>query len=62
MREAADEAFMRRAIALARAAAGTTAPNPPAGCVTVARGRIVGEEATTTGGRTHAEALALAAA
>ncbi|MGI8841164.1 MAG: deaminase [Caulobacteraceae bacterium] len=53
---------MRRAIALARAVVGTTAPNPPVGCVIVARGRIVGEGATAAGGRPHAEELALAAA
>lgn len=50
---------MRRAIALASAAAGTTAPNPPVGCVIVAGGRTVGEGATAAGGRPHAEERAL---
>lgn len=62
MTVAEDEAFMRRAIALARAAAGATAPNPPVGCVIAAEGRVVGEGATATGGRPHAEERALAAA
>ncbi len=53
---------MRRAVALARAAAGTTAPNPPVGCVIAGAGRIVGEGATGAAGRPHAEERALAAA
>jgi len=59
MKAAADEAFMRRAIALARTAVGTTAPNPAVGCVIVAEGRRVGEGVTAAGGRPHAEELAL---
>ena len=59
MTRAADAAFMRRAIALARAVAGTTAPNPPVGCVIVAGGHVVGEGATAVGGRPHAEEQAL---
>ena len=54
-----DEALMRRALALARVAAGTTAANPPVGCVIVAGGRTVGEGATGAGGRAHAEERAL---
>ena len=54
---------MARALALADAAWGTTAPSPAVGCVLVRPdGRIVGEGATAPGGRPHAEALALAAA
>lgn len=59
MSQEGDEAFMRRAIDLASAAAGTTAPNPPVGCVIVAGGRTVGEGATAAGGRPHAEERAL---
>jgi diaminohydroxyphosphoribosylaminopyrimidine deaminase/5-amino-6-(5-phosphoribosylamino)uracil reductase len=62
---------MRRAIALARAALGTTAPNPAVGCVivagdqivgqgaTAAGDQIVGQGATAAGGRPHAEERAL---
>ena len=57
-----DERFMRRAIALARAALGTTGENPPVGCVIVQDGVIVGEGTTAPGGRPHAEELALAQA
>ncbi len=53
---------MRRAIALALMAAGTTAPNPPVGCVIASEGRIVGDGATAAGGRPHAEERALAEA
>lgn len=52
---------MARALALAEAAWGSTAPNPAVGCVLVALdGSIVGEGATSPGGRPHAEAQALA--
>jgi diaminohydroxyphosphoribosylaminopyrimidine deaminase/5-amino-6-(5-phosphoribosylamino)uracil reductase len=59
-----DRTTMRRAIALARAGLGTTAPNPSVGAVVVARdGRhIIAEGATCPGGRPHAETVALAAA
>ncbi len=51
---------MDEAIALARSAQGTTAPNPNVGCVIVSSGgRIIGRGATAPGGRPHAEALAL---
>ncbi|WP_265530720.1 bifunctional diaminohydroxyphosphoribosylaminopyrimidine deaminase/5-amino-6-(5-phosphoribosylamino)uracil reductase RibD [Sphingomicrobium marinum] len=53
---------MARAIALGAAARGSTAPNPNVGCVIVNNGEIVGEGATQSGGRPHAEAVALAAA
>ncbi len=54
---------MRRALALASRALGTTAPNPAVGCVIVGpAGSIVGEGCTQPGGRPHAEAVALAAA
>ena len=53
---------MADAIALGASARGQTAPNPNVGCVVVADGKIVGRGATASGGRPHAEALALAAA
>jgi diaminohydroxyphosphoribosylaminopyrimidine deaminase/5-amino-6-(5-phosphoribosylamino)uracil reductase len=57
-----DEAFMRRAIALAQARVGRTGDNPAVGCVIVKGGEIVGEAATAEGGRPHAEEQALDAA
>lgn len=53
---------MRRAIALARAAVGTTGANPAVGCVIAQGGEVVAEAATAPGGRPHAEEQALAAA
>ncbi|HEY3948586.1 deaminase [Phenylobacterium sp.] len=58
----ADETWMRRAIALARAGVGRTGRNPSVGCVIVADGVAVGEGATGQGGRPHAEEIALDAA
>lgn len=55
----ADEAWMRRAIALARTNLGRTAENPAVGCVIVQGGAVVGEGATGAGGRPHAEEVAL---
>ena len=53
---------MRRAIAVARANHGLTAPNPSVGCVLVREGVVLAEAATAPGGRPHAEEQALAAA
>lgn len=53
---------MQRALELARAQLGRTAPNPSVGCVIVLGDAVVGEGATGNGGRPHAEELALAAA
>ncbi len=53
---------MAEAIRLGEAARGSTAPNPNVGCVIVAGNSIVGSGATGTGGRPHAEAVALAEA
>jgi len=53
---------MRRAIDLARARKGQTAPNPAVGCVLVKDGHVVAEAATAVGGRPHAEEQALASA
>jgi diaminohydroxyphosphoribosylaminopyrimidine deaminase/5-amino-6-(5-phosphoribosylamino)uracil reductase len=57
-----DEAFMRRAIELARAEMGKTWPNPAVGCVIVKDGQVVSEAATAPGGRPHAEEQAAPAA
>lgn len=50
---------MRRALDLARAQHGRTAENPAVGCVLVKDGEIIGEGATSDGGRPHAETNAL---
>lgn len=57
-----DAGWMRQALDLARAQLGTTAPNPSVGCVLVLDGRAVGEGATGSGGRPHAEEIALQSA
>jgi len=53
---------MAEAVALGRAARGTTAPNPNVGCVIVDKDVVIGRGATASGGRPHAEAIALAEA
>jgi len=50
---------MQRALDLARAQLGRTAPNPAVGCVIVADGIVIGEGATGDDGRPHAEEIAL---
>ena len=50
---------MQRAFQLARAALGTTSPNPAVGAVIVRDGQVVGEGATAPPGGPHAEAAAL---
>jgi diaminohydroxyphosphoribosylaminopyrimidine deaminase/5-amino-6-(5-phosphoribosylamino)uracil reductase len=51
---------MGQAIALGESARGRSAPNPNVGCVIVSpSGKLVGQGATATGGRPHAEAVAL---
>lgn len=57
-----DRAHMARAIELATAQLGRTAPNPPVGCVLVKDGVVVAEAATAAGGRPHAEEQAIPAA
>ncbi len=57
-----DTAFMARALALARRAAGRTSPNPLVGAVVVKDGRVVGEGYHQKAGTPHAEVHALAAA
>ena len=54
-----DVNFMRRALALADAQLGQTAPNPAVGCVLARDGVVLGEGATGDGGRPHAEEIAL---
>src|SRR4051812_30002291 len=55
------EAYMRRALELARSVWGTTHPNPKDGALIVEDGQIVGEGATAPAGGPHAERLALLA-
>lgn len=55
-----DHKFMLRAIEIARANLGKTAPNPTVGCVIVRSGCVLVEACTGAGGRPHAEQLALA--
>jgi diaminohydroxyphosphoribosylaminopyrimidine deaminase/5-amino-6-(5-phosphoribosylamino)uracil reductase len=53
---------MERALELARAARGSTSPNPPVGAVLIKDGRVIGEGYTQPPGGLHAERVALAAA
>ena len=53
---------MARAFRLARAALGTTSPNPAVGAVLELDGRVIGEGATQPPGGPHAEVVALRAA
>ncbi|MCP4572401.1 MAG: bifunctional diaminohydroxyphosphoribosylaminopyrimidine deaminase/5-amino-6-(5-phosphoribosylamino)uracil reductase RibD [bacterium] len=55
-----DEAPMAEALALARATARRTWPNPPVGAVVVRDGEVVGRGAHAGAGSPHAEPLALA--
>ena len=58
-----ETAAMRRAVALAAAALGRTAPNPTVGCVLLSPdGDVVGEGAHVYAGVAHAEVVALRAA
>ncbi|MGE3875983.1 MAG: riboflavin biosynthesis protein RibD, partial [Parvibaculaceae bacterium] len=54
-----DETFMTLAARLGHRALGTTAENPPVGCVIVKDGAPVGLGWTGAGGRPHAETEAL---
>ncbi|MFQ5736516.1 MAG: bifunctional diaminohydroxyphosphoribosylaminopyrimidine deaminase/5-amino-6-(5-phosphoribosylamino)uracil reductase RibD [Thermodesulfobacteriota bacterium] len=53
------EAFMRRALVLARRGTGRTSPNPAVGAVIVSSGRIIAEGWHRRAGGPHAEVLAL---
>ena len=55
----ADARFMALALALGRRGMGQVWPNPAVGCVIVRDGVIVGRGTTQTGGRPHAERVAL---
>ena len=57
-----DHHHMQAALALARRGLGSTWPNPSVGCVLVRNGCVVGRGTTASGGRPHAEAVALAMA
>lgn len=58
-----DTAHMRHALRLARQSLGCVAPNPAVGCVIVSDdGRVLGRGRTQSGGRPHAETVALKAA
>lgn len=54
-----DEAFMQRALTLARDTTGLASPNPQVGCVLVRSGKIIGEGAHLYANRDHAEIVAL---
>ncbi len=54
-----DEAFMRRALALAARGVGRTNPNPLVGAVIVREGRVIGEGWHACYGQAHAERNAL---
>lgn len=58
-RAAADENFMRQAIALALRARGRTSPNPLVGCVIVRGGRVLATGWHKKAGSDHGEAAAL---
>ena len=57
-----DLAWLAAAARLGEAARGRTAPNPNVGCVITRRDTLVASGATASGGRPHAEAVALAEA
>ncbi len=54
-----DQRWMDYALRLGRRALGTTAENPPVGCIIVKNGRVLGVGWTQPGGRPHAETEAL---
>lgn len=57
-----DARFMAHALTIGRRGMGQVWPNPAVGCVIVRDNRIVGRGWTATGGRPHAEPIALAQA
>lgn len=59
MPKAADEAYLARAVELARKGEGHTRPNPPVGAVVVKAGRIIGEGYHRRAGSDHAEVAAI---
>ncbi len=61
-KSASNEAYMKRALQLARRGLGKVSPNPMVGAVIVKGGRIVGEDYHRRYGGPHAEVNAIAAA
>jgi diaminohydroxyphosphoribosylaminopyrimidine deaminase/5-amino-6-(5-phosphoribosylamino)uracil reductase len=61
-RSARHEAFMRRALTLARRGIGRTSPNPAVGAIIVKRGKVIGEGWHRKAGGPHAEIEAISAA
>jgi diaminohydroxyphosphoribosylaminopyrimidine deaminase / 5-amino-6-(5-phosphoribosylamino)uracil reductase len=59
---AQDRRWLAAAASLAARAQGLSRPNPPVGAIIVKAGQVVGRGWTGTGGRPHAEAVALAMA
>src|SRR5262249_8086437 len=59
---AADQGNMQTALVLAARGLGRPWPTPSVGCVLVNDGRLVGRGWTQSGGRPHAETVALATA
>lgn len=57
-----DPRWMRLALSLGARGLGQVWPNPAVGCVLVMDGRVVGRGRTATGGRPHAEVVALSQA
>ena len=57
-----DARWMGQAIVLGASARGSTAPNPNVGSVIIKHDAVIGRGATQSGGRPHAEAVALAEA
>ena len=62
MSAAKDIYYMRQALRLGKRGQGTTWPNPSVGCVLVKDDRIIGRGTTQSGGRPHAEVVALESA
>ncbi|MBE1528389.1 diaminohydroxyphosphoribosylaminopyrimidine deaminase/5-amino-6-(5-phosphoribosylamino)uracil reductase [Sphingopyxis sp. OAS728] len=58
----ADADWMAAAVALSRRGRPASAPNPNVGCLIVKQGRVIARGWTQSGGRPHAEAVALTAA
>ena len=54
-----DEAYIRRTLALAKRAVGSTSPNPMVGAVLVKKGEIIAEGFHKKAGTAHAEVIAL---
>ena len=59
LRDEKDEAFMQRALTLARETVSLASPNPQVGCVLVKENKIIGEGAHLYANRDHAEIVAL---